>query len=126
MPVVLRKEESSTLYPVKKMQNRHYDPYHDYFIIKRKRKDTDYKAEIGTILEIDNKGTFIYWLDSGHVQEITRHSTDTCILNQLVDEYDIIEIDSDEYCGGFNGNSVDFKKHRELRKEVLEQLVRIL
>ena len=122
MPKVLR-EETSTLYPVKKIAKwMPFDPYHDYYVI---RKEVHYAgSNVGLLKSIDDKtdNLYIIWLDSVFTQTIKAKDN---IERQekfklLLEDFEIIELENEEYSGS---NNVDYEKGIRLRAEILQKLI---
>ena len=126
MPKVLRQEEANTLYPIKKINEwMPFDPYHDYYVI---RKEIQYGgSNIGLLKSIDDKtnNLYIIWLDSSFTQilEAKDNVERQEKFKLLLEDFEIIELESEEYSGS---NSVDYNKGIKLRAEILQKLVNII
>ena len=126
MPKVLRQEEAATLYPIKKIAKwMSFDPYHDYYVI---RKEMRYAGcNIGLLKSIDDKisNLYIIWLDSVFTQ--TFEAKDTIERQEkfklLLEDFEIIELENEEYSGS---NNVNYKEGIKLRAEILQKLVNIM
>ena len=125
MPKVLRQEEATTLYPIKKIADwMPFDPYHDYYVI---RKEIDIENNVGLLKSIDDKTSNLYiiWLDSVFTQTIKAKDN---IERQekfkiLLEDFEIIELENEEYSGS---NNVDYNKGIKLRAEILQKLINIM
>ena len=125
MPKVLRQEEATTLYPIKKIVEwMPFDPYHDYYIIRKEFHSAGSNA--GLLKSIDNDSNlYIIWLDSVFTQTITAKDN---IERQekfklLLEDFEIIELENEEYSGS---NNVDYNKGIKLRAEILQKLIGIM
>ena len=125
MPKVLRQEEATTLYPIKRIADwMPFDPYHDYYVI---RKEIDIENNVGLLKSIDDKTSNLYiiWLDSVFTQTIKAKDN---IERQekfkiLLEDFEIIELENEEYSGS---NNVDYNKGIKLRAEILQKLINIM
>lgn len=122
MPQILRVEEETTLYPIRSMQHSHYDPYHDYYVI-RKERNTFRGRNVGMLKRADNGEMYIAWLDDNSMSKVEHDwSPVECVLHKLVTDFEIIEFDPDKD-GCFVGHSRNFDKCAEIRKEIIERLL---
>ena len=106
MPSIIRLNEEKTLYPIQKMLNRHYDPYHCYFLIRKEKYE--HGQNYGMIKDVSGF-KFISWLDSHTATKIQEDSYDhvnSCLLHYLQKDFEIIEIDNEEYEPFEEGNAI--------------------
>lgn len=97
MPSILRLNEEKTLYPVRRMMNRHYDPYHCYFLIRKEKFESG--QNYGMLKDVSGF-KFIAWLDSNSATKIQEDSYDhinSCVLHYLQEDFEIIEITNEEH-----------------------------
>ena len=125
MPKVLRQEEAATLYPIKKIADWiPFDPYHDYYVIRKEVHCAGSNA--GLLKSTDNDDNlYIIWLDSAFTQTIKAKDN---IERQekfklLLEDFEIIELENEEYSGSDN---VDYNKGIKLRAEILQKLINIM
>lgn len=124
MAYTLRIDEEATMFPVRKISSRPYDPYHHYFLFRKEQGMTAFRR-IGLLRQIDNK-FIICWIDDNDLEVIERVKDGdgfVPILKQLANDFEIIELDNDEYCYGECGHSVDFNKGAEMMYDIIEQLI---
>lgn len=128
MPKVLRQEEATTLYPIKKIAEwMPFDPYHDYYVI---RKEVHYAgSNVGLLKNIADKTSnfnlYIIWLDSAFTQTIKAKDN---IERQekfklLLEDFEIIELENEEYSGS---NNVNYNEGIKLRAEILQKLINVM
>lgn len=117
MPYTLREQEKSE-YPVRDVKVHTYDPYHTYFVMRKEGHFLD--CILGILKEIEND-IYICWLDNSStaVTKLQREN----IFSELLKDYEIIEIDNDEY---HDHNGISFHKEVSIHLKTIEDLINFI